>query len=203
MKHIFLFFFLFAAIFKLDAQVGLKAIFFQPTEQLGFVFKSAILPQIVYGKRFSDLMRWNNTLTFGKLKTRLDTFPTYAILIDGEGTKFLPSKESISDFWYFNVKSGIDFGFIRTSKFAIYSGFNISLASSSSHSVTITSSLTTNSFSGSTGYIGMGFKIGTEFYLSDKWNLILEVERTYSLSNEKVYYNFYDIGMGVKYNFKD
>lgn len=49
----------------------------------------------------------------------------------------------------------------------------------------------------------MGFKIGTEFYLSDKWNLILEVERTYSLSNEKVYYNFYDIGMGVKYNFKD
>lgn len=202
MKQIFLVFFFVCFKTILFSQIGLKTIYFQPTENFGYVFKSSLLPQLVYAKRFSELIRWNGSLTIAKLNPRLDTFPTYAIEINGDGTKFLPSKEAISNFWYLSAKYGVDFGFYRTPKIALYAGTNFGLAMSNSNSVTLTSALATQTESGSKYYIGIGVRLGSEFHLSNKWDIIIEAERTYSLSEQKLYYNYYDLGLGLKYNFK-
>lgn len=202
MKQIYLVFLL--VFFKtiLFSQIGFKTIYFQPTENFGFVFKPSILPQLVYAKRFSELTRWNGSLTIAKLNTRLDTFPTYAIEINSNGAKFLPSKEAISDFWYLSAKYGIDFGFYRSSRLAFYAGSNLGLAMSNSNSVTLTSALATRTETGAKYYIGVGVRLGTEVHLTNKWDIIIEAERTYSLSEQKLYYNYYDLGLGLKYNFK-
>jgi hypothetical protein len=203
MYRFFIALFLLVGIKTSSAQIVLKLYNYRPTGDFGFVFKPTFSAELgLMGSFEEGRRRGIATVTYLKMKPRLDPIPTTGVLSDGTGDHILPSEESFKKYNILQFILGFDYAFVRKEPFFIYAGFDLTVGAATVVYTDVVQTYKDESYDGG-GILGGGrFRLGAEYHLDDHFSLLIHAQRGGWLLTDPASINFAnDYGVGVRYNF--
>lgn len=201
MKQFITMLFLFLAI-NAEAQIAVKGIYFNPTSDLGVTFKKRFTGEILYLQELDEdeNFRGRAGLCYIPLKSRLDTFPSYAVR-SGNGTTVLPGYEIYKKYNMGFLFVGVDWAFLNKEPYYVYIGCD---AIGGGINVEYEASYQTykdESFSGGYSMAGLRFRTGFQYDLNDHFAVFGELSRSYYGIEETGFQSHYDFGIGLQFIF--
>ncbi len=194
-------FFIFIS-FGTAAQIAVKGIYFNPTSDLGVTFKKRFTGEILYLQEIDEdeIFRGRAGISYVPLKSRLDTFPVYAVK-SGNGTSVLPGYEIYKKYTMGFLFVGVDWAFLNREPYYLYIGCD---AMGGAIDVEYEASYQTykdESFSGGLSMAGLRFRTGFQYDLNDHFSVFGEFTRSYYGIEETGFQSHYDYGTGLQFIF--
>ncbi len=186
------------------AQLSLGVFNYRPTGDFGFVFKPTFSAELGYISSFDDGERFRTrlTATFIILRQRLETIPTAGVLKDN-GIRILPGELSFQKYNLGLVFGGFDYAIIHKSPFYFYAGMDIVVGGTAVEYTNNIETLITEIYSGGGFLLGVRFRLGSEYKVSEKISLLVHAQRAgWIVTDPKSLNASNDYGIGLKYNFE-
>ena len=205
MRIIILFFINFLLFFGVKTsfgQVSVRIFDYRPTGELGFVMKPLLSVEAGFMQEFDKRIRSSFSITFLKMKPRMESFPVYGVLTDGNGTTVLPGEQSFKKYSLFQLFCGFDFAFIKTKKLFIYMGADIIVGAANVDYIYKIETYKDESYSGGGILGGFRFRLGAEYAINEKLGLIINANRNlYLVAEPAAIFLANDYGIGMRYSF--
>ncbi|HEU4716666.1 MAG TPA: hypothetical protein VFU15_02490 [Bacteroidia bacterium] len=186
------------------AQIGLRVFNYRPTGELGFVMKPLFSAELSCIAPFED-GRWRTqfSLTYLRLKPRMDTFPVYGVVSSGStGTTVYPGTQSFQKYSIVQLSGGGDFAFIDKDPFYVFAGADIVVGGASVEYTSQVQTIKDESYSGGGILAGFRFRLGAEYDVNDQVGIIASANRNYLFISEPAgLYGANDYGIGLRYSF--
>ncbi len=185
------------------AQIFVRAFNYRPTGEFGFAFKPTYSAEIGYMPEFEDgsWIRICASVSYLVMKTRLDTFPIYAVK-SGNGTSILPGTQSFHKYNLLQIHGGIDVAVFKREKFFAYIGTDVIIGAASVEYTSNVNTLINEGYSGGGTIIGSRFRLGLQYDITYNVGIIAHVSRSVGLLSEPRALNWAnDYGIGIRYQF--
>lgn len=207
MKHrislLFAFLILCGEIFS---QVSLRIYNYRPTgKEYGFVFKPTYSADLGFTFPLDEdnWVRFSASVTFLRMKTRMDTFPTYATVSgNGSGPSVLPGDQVFQKYNIIKAFAGIDAAIINHEKIKFYIGTDIIIGGTAVEYTYKVDGLVDEGYSGGGILAGIRGRLGCDFVLNEDWVIFATTNRSYFIITEPgARGSANDYGLGVRWVF--
>lgn len=206
MKKFFLIFTLIFCSSGAFSQYGINFYNFRPTGDLGFVMKPTVSLELSYGQNFEDeedRFRLGISITYLHLTPRMDVFPVYAYLSDGTGVHIVPGTESYQKFNMAFFAFGPEFALLYKEKYDVFLGIDAIGGATSEKYESDYTGVKSSSYDGGSAFVGLRFKVGAEYFISDKLHPFIKAQRSFVIAidpNAAYSFNTYNIGVKIYLN---
>lgn len=185
-------------------QVGLKISQVRPANDLGMVFNKTTSIELSSFSRDSDRrLQLHYSLSYTSLTPRVDTFRIYAITNKDGSYKVYPGYQIYTKYELYFLGFGIDYCFINAEKINVYAGFDVIMGASAIEYKENYETISDYEYSGGDMYGGLRFRIGTIFYISEKFACFAEAVRNAYLDENKMGFTYNEVGCGIRYYFRE
>lgn len=200
MRILFVGFFLLFFSNSSFAQIGIRVFDYRPTGELGFVMKPLVSGEISWVEAFDGRMRSNISLTYLKMKPRMEVFPVYGVL---NGNYVLPGEQSFQKYSIYELMGGIDFACVQEEPFNIYIGGDLIVGGASIEYTEIIQNWSETSYSGGGILAGLRFRAGVDYSINDQMGLYFNANRSFFLISEPAgIFSGNDYGIGFRYSWQ-
>ncbi len=206
MRKLLLVFFLFLFSFNdLTSQVSLRVFNYRPTgKEYGFTFKPIFSGELGFTFPFDEdhWVRFSASVTFLRMKTRLDTFPVYATVSGGGGASVLPGQQVFQKYNIFKAFAGIDVAVVNKEKIKFYLGTDIIAGGTDVQYTLKVNTLLDEGYSGGGILIGIRGRLGCDFIINDDFVVFATINSSYFIISEPAARgSANDYGVGIRYIF--
>ena len=186
-------------------QISLRAVNYRPAGELGFTMKPLISAEIGWQSRFSKRstkrFRHGMSIMYLAMKPRMEVFPTYGVLYDGNGTTVIPSAQAFQKYAIFQVAAGSDFAFIHKKQFNVFVGADL-IAGAASIDYTSNNVLSGETYQGGSILAGFRGRLGAEYRINDQISVFLTVNHhRMMIADPLSFIHANDVGLGARYSF--
>ncbi len=186
-------------------QASLRVFNYRPSGEFGFTMKPLVSAELSWQKRFSKRptkrFRQGVSIMYLNLKPRLEVFPTYGVLYDGNGTTVVPGAQVFNRYSIFQLAAGSDFAFIHQKKYHVFLGADL-IAGALFIDYSSNNALYGESYTGNSILAGFRFRLGTEYSISEQIGLFLTINTNHILiADPLTFIRSYDFGLGARYSF--
>ncbi len=185
------------------AQLAVRLLHFNPTGDQGILFEKRFTAEIMYMQDFANeggSSRMRAGISYTPLKSRLDTFPSYAVQ-EGSGTLVLPGYEIYKKYDLISAFMGADWAVLDREPFYLFLGGDIMGGVVNMEYEANYETILDESFSGGLAMVGIRLRAGTQYMITDKVIVFGEVTRSYYYIEEYSFQSHYDYGIGIQYVF--
>ena len=184
-------------------QITVRLFNYRPTGEFGFVMKPLYSAEIGWQNPFyKSRFRTGFSLTYLKMKPRMDVFPVSGVLTDGSGTRVLPGTESFQKYNIGLLIVDEDFAFVQQKKFNIFIGTGIMIGAASVNYTNQVQSVINETYQGGGILGGFRFRLGAEYIINDYIAISIIANRNVFLVSDPGAINWAnDYGIGVRYTF--
>ncbi len=190
---------------ELSSQVSLRLYHYRPTgREFGFTFKPTVSGELGFTFPFDEdhWVRFGASVTFLRMKTRMDTFPTYATVSGGSGPSVLPGAQVFQKYNLLKAFAGLDVAVVNKEKIKVYLGTDIIAGFASVEYTYTVETLIDEGYTGGGVVIGLRGRLGCDYSLNDDFVLFATVNRSYFLIEEPAAVgSANDYGIGVRWIF--
>ena len=180
------------------SQFAFKPTLLIPSGTLGSVIKTNAALEILDIDEFDGHWRLRYGGYAGLLTARKDTFPTYLIIEDNQGTHILPGYIVIHPSLMLYGTGGFDFTIKESPKITPYIGCSILFGGMIlNYDEYYSGAYSESEFLGGGMLIGMGFRLGAQKEISKSRILFTEFSSSGYLITETGIYSHYDFGVGL------
>jgi len=191
---------------QVNAQLGIKFLHFNPTGDQGLLFEKRFTAELLWINEFDEdehNLRGRFGLSYIPLEARMDTFPSYATVTGGNGTKVLPGYEIYEKYNMGYIFVGMDWAFVHKDPFFAYLGADVLVGGINMKTEAYYETYTHQNFEGGQYLGGLRFRAGAQYMLTQRFSVFGELSRSYYLISETGGQSHYDYGLGVLYMFRD
>lgn len=189
----------------LSAQVSLRLFNYRPTgREYGFTFKPVYSGELGFTLPLDEdhWVRASASITYLRMRTRMDTFPTYATVSGGSGPSVLPGEQVFQKYDIVKIFAGIDVAVLNKEKIKFYIGTDV-IAGGTSVEYTLTiPTLLEEGYSGGGILMGIRGRLGCDFVINDDLVVFASANRSYFFISEPAARgSANDYGIGVRWIF--
>ena len=187
-------------------QVAARVFYYQPTGEFGFAMKPLVSAELSYQDRFSkrETKRWRYGFSaiILNMKPRMEVFPVYGVLSDGNGTRVLPGEQSFQRYFLGQIAGGADFAFLHQRDFNVFAGADILVGGASVDYTAVYPGFKDESYQGGGILGGFRFRLGAEYSFGDYISAFFTANRSVFLITDPAAIPWaVDYGLGLRYSF--
>lgn len=188
-----------------SGQLSLRLLNYRPGGELGFTMKPLVSAEISWQNRFSRLskerFRYGFSVLYLNLKPRMEAFPVYGVLHDGNGTTVVPGTQTFHRYAIIQLAAGSDFAFIHQKKLNVFVGADL-LAGSLSLDHTSDNALYGESYTGNSILAGFRLRLGAEYRINDYIGAFFTTNSNHIMvADPLAFIRSFDVGLGARYSF--
>ena len=166
------------------AQLAVKLSYIRPTGTMGATLKPTVGGELIYKPSKGDDKKSRSGfnlrigLGFAKFTPRLDTFPTYGVLVS-QATTVTPGYTVIHKYNITTLSMGVDYTIGLSEKFYIYPGMDVGALFSSLQYESVTPLISDAGYSGGYAFLSTRLRFGAEYFVKDNLSLFTEATAQY------------------------
>lgn len=194
-------------IHSANAQLGIRGLSLHPGGDLGFTFHPGVALEFSYGKQFSKRatkrMRTSVNFVYKQLSPRMDIFPTYAYVSDGQGQRVVAGTIRYDRFRVAWLAPAYDFAFIHKKNIHVFAGLELPMGVNGYDYYLELDEIKNEGFRGAGGgIVGLRARLGAEYSVNDSISIFLLANKGAILFSDPFgIYGMDDLGIGARYIF--